>query len=361
MQTSFSSHKNTISSYLTDFLQLKRRELKKSHSLAGDVFDRLIKFSLGSKMLRGSLLIETYRHLGSQAHVKATAEISEQAVRAAAAQELAGSALLIHDDIMDQDELRRGGESIHTQYQSWAEKQSFPDAEQVGESLGICAGDLCFFLSFELLAGLKVDSKIRQRLTALFSRELSAVALGQMQDIELALTKREVTEKEIINVFVNKTGRYTFCLSLIAGAVLAGRRDKKVIQQLDQLGEVLSIIFQIKDDELDLFGAQSKIGKSAGSDVREGKKTLYYYQLMKLLKGSERSKLKNFFGKQDLTQGELELVRTAVKESGAKELVDSKLKQLATEARELIDKLPASDDYKEFLKDFLNLMLIRKR
>src|SRR5258708_9868215 len=127
-------------------------------------------------MLRGSLVLflsECY-----------TGKITEDAVRIASAMELFHSSLLIHDDIMDNDTQRRGYQTIFAQYQSLGEKKKLLDPRHFGESMGICTGDISFFLAFQLLSSIG-DSSIKQRIIDVYMNEMISVGLAQMQDVYL--------------------------------------------------------------------------------------------------------------------------------------------------------------------------------
>ena len=119
---------------------------------------------------------------------------------------------------MDKDTVRRGLEAIHVQY---------------GEAIGICVGDLLFFLGYELLT---------PSVIALASREFANVAVAQMQDVSGG--------GDTLATYTYKTARYTFSLPMMAGAILAGA-DKNTTDLLEKLGEAMGLLFQIRDDELD--------------------------------------------------------------------------------------------------------------
>jgi len=167
------------------------------------------------------------------------------------------SALLIQDDIMDEDEMRRGVKAIHRQYARVGRKRKIKNPDHFGESAAICLSDIAFFFAFGVLGRLKIDLGARRELWKLFSRELITTALGQMEELTLYLAK---------------TARYTFVLPLLAGALLAGKRRAE-LKKFEKLGEVLGIIFQLKDDELD--GEQKRFNKEISRFGRMAKKLVF--------------------------------------------------------------------------------------
>lgn len=302
-----------------------------------DVCRRLERFTLSGKTLRGGLvLLSFYLNGGKKSSLP-------DALDAAAAIELAQSSFLIHDDIMDRDIKRRGKSSFFYQYKELGDKFRFGDPYHFGESLGICAGDIGFFMGYGMLSGLKTGPAFTRNLAGVFSRELSYVALAQMQDVFAGYQKSSSGESAILKVYLYKTGRYTFSLPLMLGAMLAGRTEKQT-ETLSKIGEKLGIIFQIKDDELGLFGNEKDIGKPVGSDIRENKKNLYHYYLYRSADRSLKKKLDALFGNKNITEGQIEEVRSLVRDKGIQKKLDGTAGKLAAEAEKLIRSLKGVDN-----------------
>lgn len=297
-----------------------------------DVCKRLENFTLSGKTIRGGLVVLAYNLYGGKK------ESLDDAFDVATAIELAQSSFLIHDDIMDRDVKRRGKSSFFYQYKALGDRNKFADSYHFGESLGICAGDIGFFLGFGLLAELKADASVVRDMSRVFSRELNYVAVAQMQDVFAGYVKGVLDEETILKVYLYKTGRYTFSLPLILGAMLAGQKESETLT-LSKIGEKLGIIFQIKDDQLGLFGSEKEIGKPVGSDIRENKKNLYHYYLYKKVGKSRRKELDRIFGNKDLKPEDIEKVRSLVAEYGISKILDDMVAKLAREAEKLIRSL----------------------
>jgi geranylgeranyl diphosphate synthase type I len=238
---------------------------------------RIVEFCSRGKMIRGCLVF-----LGAQAEGLLPASRGPTVERSlpgvAAAMELFQAGLLAHDDIMDRDLTRRGAPTIHARYESEAREAGCADAAHLGEALGICLGDLCYFEAYALLerslAGLPRSGEV----IGLCSSVLSGVAVAQMSDVAWGAGTREPTEDEILAMYRGKTARYSFSLPLAAGALVAD--DPELASALSALGDELGMLFQIRDDELGLFGSPGEMGKTVGSDLREGKKTLFRARLI---------------------------------------------------------------------------------
>ncbi len=288
---------------LQQFLEEKSRELALVNERGSDAAARLLDFSLRGKMMRGCLV-----HLG-WALGGGGLSAREAVTVVGAAMELFQSGLLVHDDIMDQDEVRRGSPSIYRQYTDLASREKSSDPPRVGKALGICAGDVAYFMAFELLARAAAPAEVRCQVLGLCARELSAVGIAQMQDVAWGATPSAVEVPQIVRMYTHKTGRYSFSLPLLTGALLAGA-PPVLRERLEACGESLGLLFQIRDDELGLFGEAEEIGKPVGSDVREGKKTILFSVLLETASAEERRRLADILGNARLTEADLQFVRT---------------------------------------------------
>jgi len=341
MNKSFSLYTASIRKYIQNYLISQIADLREINQWGNDVITRLEKFASTGKLIRGCLVL--FSHAAYRGRRK------NEAMKVAGAIELIHAGLLIHDDIMDRDPLRRGSPSIYQQYQNLAETGYFKNPSHYGISQGINAGDLCFFLAFALLGNLKS-----------FSRELTRVVIAQMQDISTSSTLTYPSYQEIINLYRYKTARYTFSLPLSLGALLAGQKEPE-LKQLENLGETMGLIFQMKDDELGIFGNAKQTGKPVGSDIRENKKTLYYYYLMQKTDKVEKHKLLSIFGKAELTLKDLDAVRGAIKRLKIDRLIDGEIKRLAKQAKLQISKLTVGAQAKEELLSLLAFAQTRNK
>ena len=151
MLSYFQNVREEIRRELKVFFDRKAEEFERVNALGQDLCARLYEFSAQGKMIRGglvSLAYSLFRGDGEQSAVR------EKLVAAGAAMELFQSGLLVHDDIMDRDPVRRGLASLYHQYVEMADGKGIAESAHLGESLGICAGDVAFFLAFEILSGI---------------------------------------------------------------------------------------------------------------------------------------------------------------------------------------------------------------
>jgi geranylgeranyl diphosphate synthase type I len=228
-------YKREVDAFLASFLASKQKDFTRVNPWGPDAIEKIRAIVSEGKTIRGSLVLLTHDILHGTVH--------DDALRVAAAYELIQTGLIIHDDIMDHDILRRGKPTLHIQYKS--------------EALAMCVGDILFFLAEELLSGTNVQT--------ISDQIFQEVGIAQMQDVSFGLKKDFPTKEEIISLYTYKTARYTFSLPMMAGAILA-RADRETINLLENLGESMGILFQIQNDALGSKG-----------DDRENKKTLVRY------------------------------------------------------------------------------------
>lgn len=402
MKDFFAGQKHAITDFLTQILMKKREDLRHVHPMGADSVDRILDFTSRGKMLRGGLVSLAYlltrgssQPGGSKGHrsqqdVSGPADsaiLPEAVIAAGAAMELFQSGFLIHDDIMDRDEMRRGGVSVFSQYRKMAAERNFSDSYHTGESIGICVGDIAYFLAFEILAGIDQPAAEQsqhagltgrawqlekaepgdgralhagQSLIGLCARELSYVGVAQMLDVYWGQEKGDIREEDVFGLYRYKTGRYTFSLPLMSGAILAGAEDEQ-IGLLDRIGELLGVVFQLKDDELGLFGNEERLGKPIGSDLREGKKTPFFLRLIARAGAAEQERLNKLLGSEQLSAGDVEYVRSLMESYGIRDEILGICRDYAGQARDLIGGLKNVDPlYRGILTELLEYSLNRE-
>lgn len=322
--------KGSISTFLEGHLGEMAQRFSFIRPWGTDAVGRLEAFCRGGKMIRGALSLLGHRMYGGAR--------PDEALRCAAAMELFQAGFLIHDDIMDRDRTRRGLPSYFWQYAERAEADGLSDPYHSGEALGTCGGDLAFFLGFQLLS---MDAPPPGFL-AFCSRELSIVALAQMQDVYWGASAAMPEIDEILGLYTHKTGRYTFSMPLTAGAMLAGKSESDC-RCLSRLGELMGIVFQIRDDELGLFGDSGELGKPVGSDLREGKKTIFHRALLDSLDPRDRERIGAYFGSQDSGEKELAEVRALLEGRGGRAKAGAIAERARAEAEVVLAGLKGAD------------------
>jgi geranylgeranyl diphosphate synthase, type I len=334
MKEYFTAKKEEISRFLDHFASENSSDYGKISFLGEDALLRLVDFSKQGKMLRGGMVSLAYELFGKTA--------GKNCAALGAALELFQSALLIHDDIMDRDTVRRGCPSVYHQYVLESGKWGLHEPDHTGEALGICAGDIAFFTAFEMIGAADLPNTVKSEIFRLSSRELSYVGIAQMLDVYYGADRKVPDPDEVLHLYIYKTGRYTFSLPLMIGGI-AAEQGPAVISVLEDIGVALGTIFQLKDDELGIFGDEEKLGKPLGSDVREGKKTLLYIFLFQQAGSAERKKLSSIFGNQHASAGDVAYVRDLMSSYGLRKKVEEVASGFVGRAREGVKKLSGAD------------------
>lgn len=313
-----------------------------------DILDKLSQFVTNGKMLRGLIVCLTSQMYGK--------DISKEALSLAAAIEINHSSLLMHDDILDNDRLRRGKKTIFAQYEDEAKENNIENPYFYGTSSAIIVGDIGIFLAVRLFEN--ISTEYLKSILSLFYREMIYVGLAEQYEFGVGLKETEITNDEILDIYRFKTARYTFSLPMKLGAIIAGASDDQ-IALLDVIGEELGIIFQIIDDEIGLLGNEEEIGKPVGSDIRENKKTLVRKMLFEEATEEEKVTLQSAFGNHNLTEDQIAQVQHITKNHEIDKKIIEITQKRAQGLSPKIDALSISDDYKELLKEFVQYNLHR--
>ena len=249
-----------ISKYKSRIDEELDRELSKRLSEVKEISPHLVpvvlamqELSRGGKRLRGLLTI-----LGCEL---AGGEVNSDVVKAAVVMELFHLGLLIQDDVMDRDDVRRGVATVHVRY----------DDRHLGESIAICAGDLTYGWGMEILASLRLQDERKLVAMEVWGKYFGRVGYGQILDV-IGEQRGDTGEDEVLQVLMLKSGEYTCVLPLSLGVALGGGNDV-LIGKMYKYGMELGWVFQLRDDWLSEWGDSAKTGKPVGNDAREGRKS----------------------------------------------------------------------------------------
>ncbi|MDI3330780.1 MAG: polyprenyl synthetase family protein [Micrococcus sp.] len=222
----------------------------------------------GGKRFRPQLLTATHQALGGTE--------PEPVDRVGAALELLHTAFVVHDDVIDGDEVRRGRLNVSGTFAATARRRGAAEgvAHHYGGAAGLLAGDLALVTATRMIARCGAPEGVTDRLLDLLEDAVHASAAGELADVGLALPVdgHAASVADAVRVAELKTAVYSFRLPLQAGAVLAGA-PAGAVTALAPVGRHLGIGFQLLDDLLGVFGDPQRTGKGTLSDLREGKPT----------------------------------------------------------------------------------------
>ncbi|WP_227497067.1 polyprenyl synthetase family protein [Planctomonas psychrotolerans] len=305
----------------------------------------------GGKRFRPRMVMAAYEALGGQ-DTRAAAYVG-------AAFELLHTALIVHDDVIDRDFIRRGIPNISGSYRDIATTQGIPmpTAEHRGMSAAVIAGDLALFNSYRLIDRSGVTDGIRTRLLEILDDALFASAAGELIDVEFSLDSDIAEIDDLLQMARLKTAVYSFECPLQAGAVLAGASEE-LVATLGAFGRDIGISYQMVDDVLGVFGNEDETGKTTLGDLREGKRTV----LIAYAAGSrEWSEISRLVGKADLSRGEAALVRSVLESCGARGFAESLARDHATRAIATLDSPAVPQALRDELAPVVDAVLDRVR
>lgn len=273
----------------------------------------------------------------------------EPLLRASISIELLHASALIHDDVMDNSDTRRGRPTVHKIFGKRLK------SDKAGESLAIVLGDMLLALADETL-----DARV-EKVKTFFDEARKEINFGQHLDI-VGDSRSEVNDKWIMQVMRYKTAGYTIEKPLIIGAALAGA-TAKTINNLSRYGINLGIAFQIQDDILGMFGNEKKVGKPVDSDLKEGKKTLLAWKTTQNLrlnnKKSDFLRFKSILGNHKLTQKDYLWSQSLMREMGALNYCERKVNDLTNKAKSFLQKAKVNSGAKRYLLGIADYLVDR--
>jgi len=277
-----------------------KKELKGNPKQLYDAASHLILH--GGKRLRPFLVLKSCQMLGGK---------QSDAISAASAVEMIHNFTLVHDDIMDNDEMRHGVTTTHKKF-------DIP--------LAILAGDVLYSKAYNTISSKsKLSSNYTTQLVSKLSKACIEICEGQVNDIKFAENKKIPTEKEYIKMIEKKTA-VLFEVSCAMGAICAKRKQKDV-KNLSVFGRNLGIAFQITDDLIGIIGDSKITKKPVGNDIREGKKSLPIILAIKKARGQNRIKIMQVFGNSGASKQQINLAVNVIRSLGVeKEVRDVALK-----------------------------------
>jgi geranylgeranyl diphosphate synthase, type I len=291
--------------FLETRLDVARRQGPEVLEMVSAVRDLCLR---GGKRMRPALLVAGYRAASEGAEL-------EPALDAGVALELLQAYLLIHDDWMDGDLVRRGGPAVH------ARLAKHFGSEHKGHASGILAGDYASAVALEALSQVEMKPSVALPAFACFAEmQLDAIAgqqldlIGGEYDVELA--------------YQLKTGSYTVRGPLRLGAILASAKPA-TLRALDRFALPIGVAFQLRDDLLSAFGEPKKTGKPLGNDLRAGKRTALLAAGLELSRGKDLQALKRVVGNASATDAQLRAALGVLEASGARAQIEARVTELA--------------------------------
>lgn len=345
--------KNRFEPVFAALLQKKVEEMNAIDASGGKMTELIARFSKGGKRLRAALVAVGYEAAGNAPNKNILAP--------AAAMELLHTFFLIHDDIMDRSDTRRGFPTVHRLYETEHSKQlkTLPenDQEHFVVSMALLAGDLCCAIAYETLATSKFSPDrilaTIMRMHAMIDATVTGQALDTIRPLNAGANPEEVEKIHIL-----KTAKYTVEGPLQMGMVL-GNAPEHLVEAVSAYATPVGAAFQIQDDILGVFGSEKELGKPVASDLSEGKQTLLTAHVQIHGTPRQRDEINEILRKQTISAEELDQARAIMRESGALGETESRARELIQQAKKTLKDMRLPSEASHVLEELADYVIDR--
>lgn len=334
--------RDAVQTAITGFLDARREEVSAIGPELDLPLDLAKVFTGGGKRVRPA-----FCYWGRIAAGGAPDDV-DALVRAAASLDLMHVSALMHDDVMDASDTRRGVPAAHLQFEKLhRERGGRGNAEAFGRAGAILLGDLLLVWSEEMLANAGIPADRLTPSRPLIEAMRTEVTCGQFLDViaqsapaTADLDEALVTANRVVEY---KTNRYTVQRPLQFGAALGGA-DQELLDQLAAFASPIGRAFQFRDDLLGIFGDEQLTGKPAGDDLREGKRTVLVAHALAQAPSDQAAELDAMLGDAGLSRDQVERGRRIITDSGAKEAVEQTIDEAFEAAMQALAKARVTDE-----------------
>ncbi len=326
---------------LAAFVARQRAVLDSVDPALGPVTDAVEAFLLGGgKRLRPAFAYWGYRGAGGPD--------TDAVVAAVASLELVQASALIHDDLMDRSDTRRGEPAVHRRFMALHAEQGWRgDAGAFGDSAAVLLGDLTLVWSDELLHTAGVDPAALARARPVFDAMRTEVTVGQYLDV-LTQATGDTSVERAGKVARFKSAKYTVERPLLLGAALAGA-PAELVAAYSGFGLPLGEAFQLRDDVLGVFGDPRRTGKPAGDDLREGKRTYLVAAACEAAGPDDRAELLDRLGDPALDAAGVDRLRGIIEATGALRRTEERITELTRQADAALAGAPVEGEARAVL------------
>ncbi len=327
-----------IEERLKEFLDKSVKEAAGYHPFIKKIHSDIAEFVLrkGKRLASCSTLL-TYTGY--------TGEFDEKILKVCVGGELYRHAILVHDDLVDMDDQRRGGYTLHKKFTDTYS----PYNSRFGDSTAIFVGNIAYALGIRSLMESGFPEETINRVARLTSEGYRAV--NESQILDLLFEQEDVTVDEW-TVMASKRAASLFKITLLTGAILADAPEKD-LKLLKEAAENMGYSFDIQDDIIDSFAEKEEYGRSSCLDISKNKKPLHVVHALNSKDMKKTEALRCLLGKQFLSFGEKDLARQLLRESGGLDAAKKASKNHAKQARKLIARTSLAENVKEFFNNFI--------
>lgn len=269
----------------------------------------------------------------------------------ALALELLHDFMLVHDDIVDRSDTRRGKPSMHKMLDAYLAR--FQRVKCEGRDLAIVAGDVMYALAINAFLAIQEGMDRKERALKKFIEAAMYTGGGEFAELILGMKDfSQIRLEDIYRIYDFKTAHYSFASPLASGAILAGAAEEEV-RRISEYGICLGRAFQIKDDIIGMFGDEKKIGKPLLTDLQERKKTVLVYYAYRNALGPDRLAIRRIFSKEKVERKDLLTMRALIRRSRALDFAKREILAFSARANRLLASLRMRPVQKRSLSSYV--------
>jgi len=350
--SSLSDLRISINDALSQFVARENQYLRTIGPELNPVADALERFLLDS----GKRIRPLFAYIGL---LGTGTEGNLPLLKAASALELVHVCALMHDDVMDASDTRRGAPSIHRAFEAMHEAEGLQgSATQFGISSAILLGDLALIWASKMLHESGIDNEVLVRSIPVYDEMRVELMAGQYLDVyEQALASQSVERS--LRVARYKSGKYSIERPLHFGAALGSAMSTKLMAQYSKYGLPLGEAFQLRDDVLGVFGDPKETGKPAGDDLREGKRTVLMATTFERTSESQKAKIAELFGDPNLSPEGVSQLQEIIVGTGSLAHLETLIDSLTSQALTAIEDQEISAIAQTHLKSMVDIAIRR--
>jgi geranylgeranyl diphosphate synthase, type I len=335
---------------LDDFVGSQQHVLDAVSPELGPLTDALSDLLSGGKRLRPAFCYWGFRGAGGTD--------SDEVMCAAASLELFQACAIVHDDVMDGSDTRRGQPAVHRRFAALHRGEGWlGDPEVFGTGAAILLGDLCLAWSDQMLATCELPPERLSEGHRVYDEMRAELMGGQYLDL-LEQARGGGSVERALRVARFKSAKYTIERPLHLGARLAGA-DQEVLTGYSGYGLPLGEAFQLRDDVLGVFGDPAETGKPAGDDLREGKRTALVAMALEAASPAQTAVVRRHLGDPHLSDEGVTALRQVICETGALERVERLVTELVDDALTALEAAPVQQPAREVLRDLAAAATVR--
>ena len=342
----YKKQKTKLDSSIEEF---NKRLLKEKNLTINDNLKVYSDLNKSGKMIRGTLIMLGYKLNNNNL---------DYSIPLATAYEGFETSILVHDDIIDNDNFRRGKPTIHSYNED--KYNNIPDNKHLSESMALCIGDLGLYNANKIIIDNYKDDKNFSKILSKYNDIVIDTIRGEIIDVITPFEEKNNifkgnTEETTMDIYRLKTSYYTLVGPMSLGMILGNSKENE-IKDIEEFTLPLGIAFQIQDDILGIFSSNETLGKPIGSDIREFKQTLLYAHIKET---DYYKELLNHYGKEEF---DIEKVKQLFIDSKSLEYCQNKMNTLYEESLNKLNKIAwLKEEDKEILKDLVEFLRSRKK